>query len=83
MLLDAAEKFNLVGKMQQFLPDYRFNVSVHANNAVRMKNIRERFQRTVMRENPDGFIIMAGQCVNPTRIIIEYIPFKMKSVGIS
>jgi hypothetical protein len=65
MLLDAAEKFQLAKKVQQFLPDYSFNVSVHANNAVRVKNIRERFMKVLKsKENPDGFIIMTGSSIS-------------------
>ena len=65
MILDAYEKNNLVGKIQALMPDYSFNMSVHANNAVRIKNIRERFQRTLIREHIDGVIIMAGAYVPP------------------
>lgn len=65
MLLDAAEKFQLAKKVQQFLPDYSFNVSVHANNAVRVKNVRERFMRILKsKENPDGFIFMTGSYIS-------------------
>ena len=61
MLLDAEEKFFLTKKIHQFLPDYKFNMTVHANNAVRVKNIRERLSNGVYRrEKPDGYIIMAG-----------------------
>ena len=47
MLLDAIQNYNLIGKLQQFLPMYNFNVSVHANSAVRIKNIRERLPRFI------------------------------------
>lgn len=62
MILDAAEKFQLAKKMKDYLPDYAFNVSVHANNAVRVKNIRERFMKLLnAKDSPDGYIIMAGE----------------------
>jgi hypothetical protein len=61
MILDASEKFQLVKKVQQYLPDYAFNVTVHANNAVRVKNIRERFMKILTsKENPDGYIIQTS-----------------------
>ena len=63
MILDAYEKNNLVGKIQALLPDYRFNMTVFANNAVRVKNIRERFQKQLIREHVDGVILMAGAYV--------------------
>ena len=82
MILDAYEKNNLVGKIQALMPDYSFNMSVHANNAVRIKNIRERFQRALIREHVDGVIIMAGAYVPPflfislhTYIFIYFLTF--------
>ena len=61
MLLDAIQNYNLIGKLQQFLPMYNFNVSVHANSAVRIKNIRERLPRFISTSGIDGYIIMAGK----------------------
>jgi hypothetical protein len=64
MILDAAEKFQLAKKVQQYLPDYAFNVTVHANNAVRVKNIRERFMKILTsKENPDGYIIQTSTSI--------------------
>jgi hypothetical protein len=64
MILDAAEKFQLAKKVQQYLPDYAFNVTVHANNAVRVKNIRERFMKILFsKENPDGYIIQTSTSI--------------------
>ena len=60
MIKDAADKFQFVDKIIQFLPHYNFNISVHADNAVRIKNVRERFLRILKDENPDGFIFMIG-----------------------
>jgi hypothetical protein len=37
-----------------------FNTLVHANNAVRIKNIRERLPGQLVRDQPDGIIMMAG-----------------------
>lgn len=61
MIKDAAVEFQFVEKIIQFLPHYNFSVSVHADNAVRMKNVRERFTRILRKENPDGFIFMIGK----------------------
>ena len=72
MILDAYEKNNLVGKIQALLPDYRFNMTVYANNAVRVKNIRERFQKQLIRERVDGVILMAGAYV-PLLLIYSFI----------
>lgn len=61
MLLDAEDEYSLSSKIFKFLPDYSFNLTVHANRAVRMKNLKEKFLNgKYTKENPDGFIIMAG-----------------------
>lgn len=76
MILDAYEKYNLIGKIKQLLPSYNFNMTVHANNAVRIKNVRERFQRTLARESYlDGVIIMTGKYffVNSVRTFLLFI----------
>jgi hypothetical protein len=64
MIKDAADKFQFVDKIIQFLPHYNFNTSVHADNAVRIKNVRERFRRILEDENPDGFIFMIGNILS-------------------
>ena len=61
MLLDAEDDYSLSSKILKFLPDYSFNLTVHANRAVRIKNLKEKFLNgKYTKENPDGFIIMAG-----------------------
>ena len=70
MLLDAIQNYNLIGKIKQFLPMYNFNVSIRANSAVRIKNIRERLPRFISTSGIDGYIIMAGKALYLIIIIV-------------
>jgi hypothetical protein len=61
MIKDATEHYDFIGKIQNYLPGYNYNVTVHADNAVRYINVRQRFDRILRKENPDGFVIMSGE----------------------
>lgn len=75
MIKDAADKFQFVDKIIQFLPHYNFNISVHADNAVRIKNVRERFLRILKDENPDGFIFMIGKILSHSFVFVPIFCF--------